>query len=190
MFEFKLDLEAAKEVSTGSKTIETGVYKATVEYMALGATKNGNNVVDISFKTEEGRFIKIWGLCVDQKWASGATNYDYNKWMQLAVVTGMKTGETAPFTLTLKDGTTKQLTVFKESVGKPLQVAVQRAYDVYNGEETEKNRLHSSYNIDDVNTDKVASRLKDMYSKQWKAENEATKAADIVVEEEGGSLLD
>lgn len=187
-FVFNLDTEAAESVSTGAKTIESGVYDVTIDYASIEKSKKGNNTVSLSLMTTDGRYIKVWGMCIDKQWTSGSENFDYPKWMQLALVNGMKTGEQAPFKLTLKDGTTKELTVFKELHGKKFTIAVQRAFGFYNGEETEKNLIHSSYKLGDEQAKKVGERIKDKFDKQWKA---AQGNSSIEVEEDTGeSLLD
>lgn len=196
-FEFSLNNDIALEAeNTGGSfgVLDTGVYSITIKHAAMNKTKNGNNVVDISIQTEDGHETTIWGMCIDPTWASGSENYDYKKWQSLAAVTGMKTGETAPYKLELSNGQVKDLVVFKELQGAKLKVALQKELSVYQGDVKEKNIFHSFYFEDGCTLsermskktaeriDKVAARLTDKHDKSYKNQGNATTATAVVEE--------
>ena len=191
-FIFSVDAEAAAEVSTGTASfgvIDTGVYEGTIKFASLDKTKNGNNTVTIKFVTEDGFEATIWSLCIDPTWKSGAKNFDYAKFQQLAIACGMKNGAVEPYDILNKDGgVVKTVNVFTELTGKECTLAIQKELGYYKGEEQEKNKLHSTYVNGDNKIEKVADRIKDLETKEYKAYK---AGGGITVEEDdSGSLLD
>ena len=55
-YEFKINTEAATQEVGGSAfgTLDTGIYDVTLDTVALGETKKGNNTVTIGFTTSSG----------------------------------------------------------------------------------------------------------------------------------------
>lgn len=201
VFEYDENLALEAESTGGSfGTLDTGIYNIKSVVASLSKTKKGNNTVDLSIVTDTGHETIIYGaFMIDKKWASGSDNFGIDKWNQFVGVMGMKTGETAPYTLELSNGNKKELTVFKEVHGKPMVLAIQKELSVYNGEVREKNVIHSSYNEEGKalsemiagkpaeKVEKVKERLKDKEDKSYK--NRATTSAPQE-EESTGSLLD
>jgi len=218
-FVFELDTdEALASENTGGGALDTGIYDVVITSASLSKTKGGNNVVDLSFKTDKGETGLIYmAFCTDKRWnptaknPQGSENFNYGLWQQFVSVTGMKTGETAPYTPKDKDGKNIQkdgkdvvLTVFKEVHNLPMKLAIKKVYDAYNGEEKESNEIHSCYNKDGKalseiignlpaeKIEKVAERLKDKKTQAYKnLGNASTEAYQAPQEEEStGSLLD
>lgn len=211
-FVFELDTEEAlASESKGGGALDTGVYDVVITSASLSKTKGGNNVVDLSFKTGNGQTGLIYmAFCTDKKWASGSENFGYGLWQQFVSVTGMKTGETAPFTPKKEDGSNLQkdgkdvvLTVFKEVHNLPMKLAIKKVLDIYNGDVKESNEIHSCYNKDGQTLsemiankpaekiEKVASRLTDKETKAYKNRGNAQESYQAPQEEEPkGSLLD
>ena len=208
-FIFKLDEEVAGSNGAGGGKIETGVHQVTITNAFIGETSNGNNLVDIIFENEKGSKGIIFGLCIDDKWKSGAENFDYSKWQELAVLGGMKTGDT--YTAKRKmNGKEIDAIAFKELVGKKFNMAVYEEFDVYNGKESIKLKLSQTFTpsgktlteakekLDATKMEEVKKTLTPFYTKNHqKGIDTAVKAGDQnseteveFVEESSGGLFD
>ncbi|MCH9712810.1 MAG: hypothetical protein K0U20_09325 [Proteobacteria bacterium] len=193
-------VEEAQERSFG--LIDTGVYKnAEIVRAVLGKTKKGNNILDVTVKTEDGHEVTVYqAYCVDTKWASGADNkYGYEAWLRFAKVVGIKSFNTFQEAITDADGkpilkksdqTPIVFNTLKDSVGKKCDVAIQKVFGYYNNEVTEKNEIYDVYAVGSERSDKVASRLKDKEDADYKQAfaNGDTNAPEEV-EEDVGSLI-
>jgi len=185
-YQFNLDTEAAETEQSSGGALDTGVYGATIEHISISQTKNGNNMANISFKTDNGMNATVYGICMDKTWKSGAENFDYAKWNRIAALCGLKTGETITKKLfkedgspVMKDGSQIELEIFKESVNSKVKFAIQLVYDAYNGNAKEKNEIYEvftadgkTYNENNANQpaeklDKIKSRLKDKKTKEY-----------------------
>lgn len=175
-FIFKLDEEVAGTNGKGNGKVETDVHAVTVTNAFLGETANGNNLVDLIFETEGGSKGVIFGMCIDEKWKSGAENFDYSTWQELAVLGGMKTGDTYMAKRKM-NGKEVEAIAFKELAGKKFNMAIYEEFDVYNGKETIKLKLSQTFtpsgkslteareNLDPVAMDKAKESLKPFYTK-------------------------
>ena len=194
-FTFTLDNDIAmKAENTGGSfgVLDTGIYSFTIKSASIDKTQNGNNTINLGIETDTGHETTIYGMCIDPTWASGSENYDYPKWQSLASLCGMKTGERVPYKLELSNGQTKELTVFKELMGKKLKAAIQKSLSYYKGEVKEKNIIHSFYSEDGkalselssnkpaVKIDKIASRLSDHHDKTYKKHMASGGVSDTV----------
>ena len=190
---FTLDLEAAANASKGGR-IGTGVYKVEIVKAFVYKSKNGNNVVDLELKSENGEVGFINMLCIDKTWVSGAENFDYPRWQELAASTGMRTLTTSPMKRKGKDGEVDSL-VINELMGKTINVAVYEELDVYNNEERKTLKLSNAFLADGRSVaeaqakkpaeriKKIGDRLEPFQTKEykiWKNGGGGAKAMDSV----------
>jgi len=144
--DFTLDMEVAGNASKGGR-ITTGVYKVEIVKAFVYKTGNGNNVVDLELKSENGEVGFINMLCIDKTWVSGAENFDYSRWQELAASAQMQSLTTSPMKRKGKDGEVDAL-VINELMGKTVNVAVYEELDVYNNEERKTLKLSNSFLAD------------------------------------------
>ena len=137
-FVFNVSTAVAKGVERG---VDTGIHKVKILKGYLSKTKGGNNILDLEFETMSSAKSSIFNICIDAKWASGAENFDFAGWNELALCAGMKTGETYATTRKDKDGKDAEAIAFKELEGKIVNVAINFEVDVYNNAETKKRKL-------------------------------------------------
>lgn len=137
-FVFNVSTAVAKGVERG---VDTGIHKVKILKGYLSETKGKNNILDLEFETMSGAKSSIFNICIDEKWASGAENYDFAGWNELALCAGMKTGETYQTTRKDKDGKDVEAIAFKELEGKIVNIAINFEVDVYNNAETKKRKL-------------------------------------------------
>ncbi len=194
-----IEAESGGEGSWG--VLDTGIYEVTINFASLDKTAKGNNTVALDITTADGHQTTIWSAfgTIDKAWASGTENYGYKDWQAFMVANGAKTITPTPYTLKKEDGTViKELSVIKELHGSKCVLAIQKELDIYNGQEKERNLVHSSYNakgqtyleakgnLPAEKKDKVAARLQDKKSKAYKAQG---ASAPVVEEEEMSGLL-
>ncbi len=207
MIDFVFDNELAAEAETEGQggtfgVLETGIYKVTINFASLDKTSKGNNTLSLDITTDTGHKTTLWSSfgCIDKTWSSGSENFGYKDFMSFMGACNVKSITPTPYSLKKEDGTLiKELSVVKELQGKTCTLAIQKELDIYNGNEKERNLIHSSYNAkgqtmleakegsEAVKITKVGERLKDKESKAYKA----SKAGLNQVEEEesGESLL-
>ena len=137
-FVFNVSTAVAKGVERG---VDTGIHKVKILKGYISKTKGGNNILDLEFETMSGAKSSIFNICIDAKWASGAENFDFAGWNELALCAGMKTGETYTTTRKDKDGKDVEAIAFKELEGKVVNIAINFEVDVYNNAETKKRKL-------------------------------------------------
>ena len=137
-FVFKVDAGIAKGMERG---VDTGIHKVKILKGYLAKTAKGNNILDLEFETMSGAKSSIFNICIDEKWVSGAENFDFAGWNELALCAGMKTGETYATTRKDKDGKDVSAIAFKELEGKVVNIAINFEVDVYNSAETRKRKL-------------------------------------------------
>ncbi len=190
---FKLDLDVASSASQGGR-IETGIYVVEIIKAYVYKTDNGNNIVDLELRSNNGEVGFINRLCIDQKWESGSDNLDYKRWQELAASAQMQSLTTFESTRKTKNGEV-QVAQIKELVGKKIQVAVYREFDVYNNEEKVSLKLSNTFLADGRSVseaqakkpaeriDKIGGRLVDYHTKEHKAwKGGATTATSAPVE--------
>jgi hypothetical protein len=175
---FSLDLDVAANASKGGR-ITTGVYKVTIVKPYIYKTEKGNNVIDLELRSENGEVGFINGLCIDKNWTSGAENFDYPKWMELAAAAGMQSLTLAPMKRKTKDGEV-DANVIAELVDKVVNVAVYEEKDVYNGQEKTRLKLSNTFLADGRSVaeaqakkpaeriKKIADRLEPFETKEYK----------------------
>lgn len=137
-FVFKVSSDVAKQVERG---VDTGVHKVKITKGYLIKSEKGNNLLDLEFETMGGAKSSIFNICIDEKWSSGAENFDFAGWNELAICAGMKTGETYATLRKDKDGKDVAAIAFKELEGKVVNIAIYQEIDVYNNKETRKRKL-------------------------------------------------
>jgi len=189
-FDFSEDevIEAESFSGGGYGVLDTGIYEVTINHAALDKTAKGNNTISLGITTSDGHETTIYSAfgTIDATWASGTENYGYKDFQAFMSSCGAKTITPTPYTLKKDDGTViKELSVVKELHGKKCVLAIQKELDVYNGQEKERNLIHSSYdekgrtyleakgNLPAEKKDKVAARLQDKLSKAYKAQGSA-----------------
>ena len=137
-FVFKVSTAAATSIEKG---VDTGIHKVKITKGYLAKTRGGNNILDLELETMSGAKTSIYNICIDEKWASGAENFDFAGWNELALCAGMKTGETYETTRKDKNGKDVSAIAFKELEGKIVNLAIYFEVDVYNNAETRKRKL-------------------------------------------------
>ncbi len=176
---FKLDLEVAGNASRGGRMV-TGVYKVEIVKALLAKTDNGNNILDLELRSENGEVGFINRLCIDEKWSSGSENLDFKRWQELAACAGMQSLTTYDTTRITKAG---EIAVkgIQELTGKVVNVAVYQEHDVYNNEEKISLKLSNTFLPDGQSVseaqqkkpasriNKVGERLADFHTKAYKA---------------------
>lgn len=177
------EVELAKESQVSSfGVLPTGMYKnATIVRAVANKTKGGNNIIDLTLKTEDGKETTIYqAFELDQKWASGKLNeFGYPRWLRFAKACGMKSASTFKDALVKEDGTpifkkgTQEqivLTCYKELHGKKVDLGIQKVLDVYNGTVKESNEVYDSFACGSATSDKLAEKLtKTKETKEYKA---------------------
>ena len=145
-FQLNLNADAALNAGKGG-SIDTGVHEVTIVGAYLVETKNGNNTIDLELESKTGSKGTVYGMCIDEKWKSGAQNYDYPKWQELAAVLNMSTGATAAVRRKDFNGAESDAVAFTEIVGQKVQVAIQVELDINdtNGKETKKRKLNRTF---------------------------------------------
>lgn len=206
-FVFKVDAGIAKGMERG---VDTGIHKVKILKGYLAKTAKGNNILDLEFETMSGAKSSIFNICIDEKWTSGAENFDFAGWNELALCAGMKTGETYTTTRKDKDGKDVEAIAFKELEGKIVNIAINFEVDVYNNAETRKRKLvrvffENGLSIAEKEAGKtegktiikLEDKLADYYTKahkEWQANggtpaangaSASTTAASNVVEDDG-----
>lgn len=206
MIEFNFEEDAVVEAeATGGSfgTLDTGIYKVTINFGSLDKTSKGNNTLALDITTDSGHQTTIWSAfgTIDKTWSSGSENFNYAQFQAFMAAIGAKSITPTEYALKKEDGTLiKNLSVMKECHGKTLTLAIQKEFDIYNGEVKEKNVIHSCYNdkgqtyLEAKNGDeaskinKVGERLKDKESKAYK-QRATQDEAPFEEEEESESLL-
>lgn len=206
-FVFNVSTEVAKGVERG---VDTGIHKVKILKGYLSKTKGGNNILDLEFETMSGAKSSIFNICIDKKWVSGAENFDFAGWNELALCAGMKTGETYATLRKDKDGIDVTAIAFKELEGKIVNIAINFEIDVYNNAETKKRKLVRVFfenglsiaekeagKTEGKTITKLEDKLADYYTKahkEWQANGgkpaatsgaNTASAPDAVVEDEG-----
>ena len=160
---FNLDLDIAANASKGGR-ITTGVHKVEIVKAFLYKTDKDNNVVDFEFRSEAGEVGFVNLLCIDAKWASGAENFDYPRWQELAASAQMRTLTTSLMKRKTKEGEIDAM-VINELMGKTIHIAVYEELDVYNNEEKSRLKLSNSFladgrSVSEAQAKKPAERIK------------------------------
>lgn len=183
MFKFELDTTAAMENNFGGKGFKTGTTLAKVLNIFPGQSTGGNNIVDIEIENEQGGRAFIFGLKTDKVTKTGAKNYDYAKWMEFAVICGLRTGEEGIAERKV-NGVMKQVPTLAEGKNKKLNITLQQTFGVNNKTNKEtimwslvktftpegKSLKETQENLPATEMDAFVA--KDYYSKEWISANE------------------
>ena len=176
---FQLDLDIAANASKGGR-IGTGVYKVEIIKAYVYKTEKGNNVVDLELRSENGEVGFINMLCIDPKWVSGAENFDYPRWQELAASAQMQSLTLVDAKRVTKDGEV-DAKMIKELIGKVINVAVYEEKDVYNNKEKTTLKLSNTFLADGRSVaeaqakkpasriTKIGERLQPFETKEYKA---------------------
>lgn len=140
---FKLDLDMAESASRGGR-MTTGVYKVEIVKSYVYKTANGNNLIDLELRSENGEVGFINRICIDEKWSNGSDNIDYKRWMELAACAGMQSLTLYPMTRKTKQGDTAAQGI-KELLGRVITVAVYQEHDVFENEEQISLKLSNTF---------------------------------------------
>lgn len=201
--EFKFNANADIAKAKEGKGVDTGIHKAKITKAVVTKTQNGNNIMDVYFETNGAQFA-VYGICIDEKWASGAENFDYPTFMELAMTAGMRTGEMYDTEVEVtRDGkkTKEPAKAFKELEGKVVNVAVYWEIDVYNNKEKKARKIQRVFNADGLSLSEVEAgktegkamakledRLSDYETKAYKSfKANGGSDADSPDEEQSGS---
>lgn len=152
-FNANADVAKAKE----GKGVDTGIHKAKITRAIVTKSKAGNNMMDVYFEKGGAQFA-VYGICIDEKWASGAENYDYPTFMELAMTAGMQTGAMYDTEIEVtRDGkkTKEPAKAFKELEGKTINVAVYWEIDVYQDKEKKSRKIQRVFNADGLSLSEV-----------------------------------
>jgi len=193
---FVLDLDVAANASKGGR-ITTGVYKVEIIKAYVYKSTKGNNLIDLEIRSENGEVGFINTLCIDPKWESGAENFDYPKWQELAASARMKTLTLVAARRTTKNGE-EDAKMIKELIGKVVNVAVYEEFDVYNNNEKRTLKLSNTFLEDGRSIveaqqkkpaeriEKIKTRLSPFETKEykaWKTSGGCQPAQDLPVQE-------
>ena len=183
MFNFELDTAAAMDNNFGGKGFKTGITKAKVLNVFTGKSTGGNQTVDIEIENENGGRAFIFGLKTDKLTAAGKTNYDYAKFMEFALATGVRTGAEGIGERKL-NGSMQQVPTLSEPKGKQVFVALQQTFGVNNRTNKEtimwslvKTFTAEGLSIRETQDGKPAAEMdaftvNDYYTKEWIAADE------------------
>ena len=183
MFKFELDTAAAQENNFGGKGFKTGTTKAKILNMFTGKSSGGNDTVDIEIENEQGGRAFIFGLKTSKLTATGKTNYDYAKFMELAVICGIREGTPGIGERKVK-GVMVQAETLAEAKGKQVNITLQNTFGVNNTTNKEtilwslvKTFTPEGLSIKEANESLPAVEMdafaaKDYYTKEWIAANE------------------
>ncbi|RLA59456.1 MAG: hypothetical protein DRQ78_10600 [Epsilonproteobacteria bacterium] len=187
---FNLDLDIAAGASKGGRIV-TGIYKVEIIKNFLYKTEKGNNIIDLELRSENGEVGFINRLCIDKTWESGAENFDYPRWQELAGSVQMQSLTTYASKRKTADGEVDAVSI-KELHEKKLNVAVYDEFDVYNNKEKVTLKLSNSFladgrSITEAQAKKPAERIHKISSrlqpyetkeyKMWKMGNGDTSGA-------------
>jgi len=128
-FTFKKDTKAAESAGQGGG-INTGVFVLQCLGVVLEFDKKENPRANFYFSDKDGKRAVVFGMMIAEKWTSGSENYDYKKWQEAAQLLGVETGATAAMELQTSKDKKETKTVFTETVGKWVTVALQQKFDI------------------------------------------------------------
>jgi len=180
VFNFQEVQEVKEAVAEGFGLLESGVYKdCTVVRGVHSKTEKGNNMIDLTIKTNTGHETTIYkAFCMDAKWANGSDNkYGYASFLRFAKACGMKSATTFQEHLLDRDGKpvckkgTKipvVLTSFKDLKDKKVDFGIQKVFDVYDGKVRESNEIYDTFACGSESSDKLATRITDKKTKAYK----------------------
>ena len=195
---------AADSAQSGSKVLDTGVYKVTVVTASKVIASTGATGIDWSIHVEGSKYPNmVYGMWVFKSNGDRIFNMDIVD--SLMGIVGVKTLTEFDKMIDVKGGT-KQVTALKELDGVKCQVAIQKEFDAYNGKVTEKNIIKAFFTPDGKTyaesvgnkpakqIEYYRNKLKDNETtayKQFKAEgNTQVNEVDTSYEEaNGGSIL-
>lgn len=172
---------APEAVAGGFGLLESGVYKdCTIIRGVHSKTEKGNNQIDLTIKTNTGHEQTIYAaFTMDAKWANGSDNkYGYAAFLRFAKAAGMKSVETFQETLldrdgkpVMKKGTTTPVvfTSFKDLKDKKVDFGIQKVLHVYQSKVQETNEIYDTFACGSESSDKLATRIKDKHTKEYKA---------------------
>lgn len=208
-FQFNVNAATALKQEGG---VDTGIHKAKITMGVVSKSKAGNNMLDVYFETMTGSKFAIYGLCIDEKWASGAENYDFPKWNELALSAGMASGATYDLEIEVtRDGkkVKEQAKAFTDLANKVVNVAVYSEFDVYNNKEKKSRKISRVFNANGLSVAEAQSGktegktmakcdngLSDYYTKahkEWKNGGTNTQSndntPDISSQDDGEDLI-
>ncbi len=157
-FKFNVDASVATKLEAG---VDTGIHKVKIEKGLVSKTKNGNNILDVFLETENGQKFAVYGICIDEKWTSGADNMDFPVWNELAILAGMKTGEMVDTHIEMTKKGEKvnaERKEFTELRGKSLTVAVYWEFDFDSGKERKRRKLSRVFNKDGFSISEIQAK--------------------------------
>lgn len=183
---FKLDLGIAAEAGKGGR-IGTGVYKVEIVKAFVYKTENGNNIIDLELRSENGEVGFVNRLCIDPNWVKmkdgvevlGSENFDYPRWQELAASAQMQSLTKYVLTRKTSEGEVPAEGI-KELTGKTVNVAVYIEFDVYNNKEKQTLKLSNTFLPDGRSVaeaqakkpaeriDKIKTRLSDFETDDYK----------------------
>ncbi len=181
-FIFAINQQAAKQIGTGG-ALSSGVHAVLINEAWLGTTKNGNNTIDLEFTDKDGAKATVYGMCIDEKFTSGAANSSFGVWNELAIVTSMQTGQTAIIERTMYGGEKVNQESFVELVGKSIMIGLQIVFDVNKDgtKESKKRSLYRAFYANGLSISEVqagetvpkqsvnlANTIKDYQTEKWK----------------------
>jgi len=146
MADFNLDLSAGM-MTHGGGIMGTGVHTVTVEEAFVTSSKNGDPMVDIQLRSDEGAVGFIQNVGIKPKWSTGSENYQYGRLMEMFAAMGVENISATPCKRKYKDAE-QDAQCITEIKNKKLKVAVNTRFDVYNNEEKKTLDLYASFDTD------------------------------------------
>jgi hypothetical protein len=203
--EFNESAATETQGNAGSKVLDTGVYDVTILTASKTVAKTGTVGIDWSLQVDGHKYPNmVYGFWVQK--ADGTPIFNMNTVQSLMGIVGAKGLTEYDKEIDVKDGK-KTVKAFKELDNVKCKVVIQKVYDYYNGEVTEKNEIkaflttdgktfaESKSNSEAKQLAYYQTKLKDSYTKEYKkAEvdgelNKGTAEGTSEKEESSGSLL-
>jgi len=202
---YKFNAEGAMNAGggvAGKKVVDTGVYDVTINTVSQVTASTGTKGYDINYTIDGAKYPNmIYGMWTEKANGDRIFNMDLIDAMMAAV--GVKELTSYKKKVATKDGE-KTVDAVKEFDNKKVKFAIQKCYDVYNGEPTEKNELKCVFNTEGKTyaeavkkteaksikyyQEKFKDKESDAY-KKFIAEVDAASGDDIEVSEDGHSIL-
>ena len=179
MFDFKLDLDAAKSAQKGGK-MATGVYPVVIETAFIDKSKAGDPMLSLQIRSEDGEVGFLNNMGINKTWSGGSDNFSYERIMEFIACAGATALSGQECKRKMGEGEVSAICV-PELVGRKLRVAVYQKFSVYNAVEKEEIVLQQSFlengktlaeqdaGKDAVAIIKTADRLKPFYDKSHEA---------------------
>ena len=163
LFVFDETVAKVETGSAGKKVLDTGVYDVVINHVEKTVASTGTVGFNWNFTVEGAKYPNM----VYNMWlvkANGDVLFDYNLVQHIMGIAGVK--QLTEYEKEIETGSgKKKITAIKELENIKCKVAIQKEYDFYNGEVTEKNKIKEFFTEDgktfaEATAGKPANRIK------------------------------